>query len=154
VWEAFKGLLVIAVGLGLLHLVHRDAQEAAEHAVRHMHLNPASHYPRIFIETAGRMNDRKLVLMALGAFAYSTLRFVEAVGLWLMKHWAEWLAIVSTGLYLPVEMVELLRKATLTRGIVLAVNLVIVLGMLYVRFRVSDEELAAAAAALHPHRRH
>jgi uncharacterized membrane protein (DUF2068 family) len=143
VFEAFKGLLVIAVGFGLLHLVHRDAQEAAEALVRHMHINPARHYPRVFIEAAGRVGDLRLVLLALGAFAYSTLRLVEAYGLWFVRHWAEWIAILSSGLYLPVEVVELLRKSTVTRALILLGNVLIVVAMLYVRFRVPDEEIEA-----------
>ena len=47
VFEAAKGVVVLIAGLGLLSLVHRDAQHAAETIVRHLHLNPARHYPRV-----------------------------------------------------------------------------------------------------------
>ena len=50
--EATKGLLVLLVGFGLLSLAHRDVEQFAAEPVRHAHLNPASHYPHIFIETA------------------------------------------------------------------------------------------------------
>jgi uncharacterized membrane protein (DUF2068 family) len=140
-FELAKGLLVVAVGLGLLALVHRDAQAAAESLVRELHLNPARHYPRVFIDAAGRLTDRRLLLLALGAFAYSALRLAEAVGLWFMRHWAEWISIVSTGIYLPAEAFELVHRPSFIRGAVFATNLLILLGMVYVRFAVPDEEL-------------
>ncbi|MCZ7627424.1 MAG: DUF2127 domain-containing protein [Candidatus Methylomirabilis sp.] len=46
--EAAKGLLVLVAGIGVLSFVHHDAQWVAERLVGHLHLNPASRYPRIF----------------------------------------------------------------------------------------------------------
>src|SRR6266508_2901192 len=77
-FEALKGLLVILAGLGLLAFVRHDAQAFAERLVLHLHLNPARHYPRIFIEAAGRLTDARIWLFATGALAYSALRFAEA----------------------------------------------------------------------------
>jgi predicted membrane protein DUF2127 len=43
-FEAFKGLLALAAGAGVLSLLHRDVASIAEHLARHLHLNPAKHY--------------------------------------------------------------------------------------------------------------
>lgn len=146
-FEAGKGLLVVIAGLGLLALVHRDAQQAAESLVRHMHLNPARHYPRIFIHAASRINDHRLHLLAAGAFAYAAVRLIEAYGLWGMRRWAEWLAILSTGLYMPVEAYELVRRVTFTRAAILLGNALILALLLYVRFGVREDELPVTATA-------
>jgi uncharacterized membrane protein (DUF2068 family) len=132
-FEAAKGALVVAAGLGLLSLLHHDLQALAEHLVRQSHLNPAHHYPRIFIQAASRMNDSRLVLLAALAFLYSAVRFVEAYGLWHTKVWAEWFAIVSGSLYLPLEVYEMARRPTWTRGAVLLTNLSIVAYLVVVR---------------------
>jgi uncharacterized membrane protein (DUF2068 family) len=133
-FEALKGTLVVVAGFGLLALVHRDLEDLAERLVRHSHLNPASHYPRVFIEAAARTSDSRLRTLAALAFAYSTVRFVEAYGLWKMRAWAEWFAIVSGCIYLPVEAYELIEKPTLVRAGVLIMNALIVAYLLYVRF--------------------
>lgn len=132
-FEALKGTLVVVAGFGLLSLVHRDLEDLAERLVRHSHLNPASHYPRVFIEAAANTTDARLRTLAAMAFAYSTVRFVEAYGLWKMRAWAEWFAIISGCIYLPVELYELIERATLIRAGVLAVNALIVAYLLYVR---------------------
>ena len=49
-FEGAKGVLVLAAGFGLLSLIHHDVQGMAEEVVRHFHLNPASRYPRIFLQ--------------------------------------------------------------------------------------------------------
>lgn len=132
-FEAAKGALVVAAGFGLLSLLHRDLQAVAERLVQHSHLNPAHHYPQIFIEAASRMNDSRLVLLAVLAFLYSTLRFVEAYGLWRMRTWAEWLAIVAGSAYVPIEVYEMWRHATWMRGFVLLTNVLIVAYLVRVR---------------------
>ena len=97
--EATKGLLVLAVGAGLLSLIHRDVEAVAEHVVRALHMNPASHTPRVFLDLAEKLTSTRLQLLALGAAAYATLHLVEAYGLWLARRWAEWLTVVAD--YLP-----------------------------------------------------
>ena len=133
VFEAAKGALVVAAGLGLLSLVHHDLQATAERLVQHSHLNPARHYPRIFIEAASRMNDTRLVSLAALAFLYAAVRLIEAYGLWHMRVWAEWFAIVAGSVFLPVEVYEIYRRATWMRGIVLLTNLFIVAYLVNVR---------------------
>src|SRR3954453_18949807 len=133
-FEAVKGALVLVAGFGLLALVHRDLEDLAERLVRHSHLNPASHYPRVFIEAAASTSDSRLRTLAALAFVYSTVRFVEAYGLWKMRAWAEWFAITSGCVYLPVEAYELIEKPTLIRAGILTLNALVVAYLLYVRF--------------------
>lgn len=132
-FEALKGALVLIAGFGLLSLVHRDLQATAEQLVRHLHLNPARHYPQVFIEAAARINDAGLRLMAALAILYAVVRFIEAYGLWTMKGWAEWFAIISGSVYLPVELYEIFQHATWTRAVVFLVNAFIVVYLVSVR---------------------
>jgi uncharacterized membrane protein (DUF2068 family) len=124
--EAAKGLLVLAVGAGIFSLVHRDLQATAEHIVRAFHLNPASRTPRIFLDLADQLTSSRLQLLALGATAYASLHLIQSAGLWRGKRWAEWLTVVSGGIYIPVEVYELLKNVTGLKLGLLAVNLVIV----------------------------
>ena len=133
VFGALKGVLVLSAGLGLLSLVHHDLQAAAERLVRHSHLNPAHHYPRIFIEAASHTNDSRLRSLAALAILYAAMRLIEAYGLWHMRVWAEWFAIIAGSVYLPVEVYEMFRRVTGMRGIVLLTNLSIVAYLVYVR---------------------
>ena len=124
--EAAKAFLVLAVGAGLLSLIHRDVQATAEHVVKALHMNPASHTPRIFLELADQLTSTRLQLLALGALAYASLHLVEAYGLWRGRRWAEWLTVVAGGFYIPVEVYELWKGVTWLKSGLLVINLAIV----------------------------
>jgi len=124
--EAFKGAAVLAAGTGLLALVHRDLHALAARLVEHAHLNPASRYPRIFLDAAAHVGDARLAWLAAGALAYAVARLVEAYGLYRERAWAEWLAALSAGVYVPVELVGLVRQPTWLGLAVLVVNLLVV----------------------------
>ena len=123
IFEAAKGSLVLLAGFGLLGLVHRDVGHYAEELVRHFHLNPASRFPRIFLEAAAKSNDTTLVLLACAAFAYATFRLAEAFGLWHQRRWAEWLGAVSGSVYIPIELYELMHGVSWPKVTLLVVNL-------------------------------
>lgn len=125
-FEAFKGLLALAAASGLFLLLHKDPRNFATTLVEHAHLNPAAHYPSIFIVAAEHLQNTRLTLIALGVVAYSTLRFVEAYGLFLEAAWAEVLAAVSGGIYVPFEIAEILRNGGWLAVAALALNVAVV----------------------------
>jgi len=139
-FEAGKGLLVLVVGLELLSFIHQGVQNVGEEIVERFHLNFARHHPRILLYATTHLNDSNVRLLALAALAYSTVRFIEAYGLWRLRGWAEWFAIVSGGIYLPFELYELIHHPTLVKAGVLFVNLGIVTYLIYVRW--NERELS------------
>ena len=124
--EATKGLVVLLAGFGVLLLIHRDVQAMADRIVAHLHLNPASRYPRIFLRAATETTPGRLRLLAFGAFVYSTLRFVEAAGLWHERRWAEWFAVATGLIYVPFETVAFARRPDIEPLIALVLNVAIV----------------------------
>jgi len=138
-FEGAKGLLVLVAGCGLLSLIHKDIHEAAMRLVKHFHLNPASHYPQIFLDLTERINDTNLWSMALAAAMYFVVRMIEAAGLWLRKSWAEWFAVLTGGMYIPIEIFEVVRSVTWPRVTVLVINLGVVSYLLYVLIKNGDQ---------------
>ena len=129
VFEASKGFLVLFAGLALFSFIHQNVQFAAEQLVRHLHLNPAKHIPRIFIEAASNLTDRRITFLALFALLYAFMRFIESFGLWFAKRWAEWFALVSGCVYFPIELYELIKGVTWLKIVFVLINLVIVIYM-------------------------
>jgi uncharacterized membrane protein (DUF2068 family) len=114
------------MGFGFLAFIHRDLHNAAEEVVRHFHLNPAHHYPRIFLDATARVNDTRLWLLALSAFLYAVVRFIEAFGLWRRKLWAAWFGVLSGGIYIPMELFEAAHGLSWVKLTVLSVNMAII----------------------------
>ena len=56
------------------------------------------------------------------AVVYAVIEWSEAVGLWLERRWAEYLTVVATAGFLPLEVHELLQRVTVLRILALVVN--------------------------------
>jgi uncharacterized membrane protein (DUF2068 family) len=147
IYELVKGLLVLIVGLGCLSLVGKDVQVAAEDILKHLHLDPAWHYSRVFIEVSATLTDTRLRLIALAAGGYAIVRIVETYGLWCGKRWAEWFAVISAGLYVPFELVHLWHHPTALSLAVIIGNIVIVI---YLARLLMDQYRARKTFRDHP----
>ena len=124
-WVGAKGMLVLLAGLGVLHFRHHDVHAFVARVIHHFDLDPARHYPRILLDAAANLTDVRLWWLAAGALGYAILHLAEAWGLWLARRWAEWLAVVSSGLFLPLEMYELCARPSWLRATLLVVNLAV-----------------------------
>jgi uncharacterized membrane protein (DUF2068 family) len=143
--EFLKGLVVLLAGFGVLSLVHRDAWDVAESFLEWLHISPETHYAQVFLNLADQVTDTKVWAVAIGALAYSTLRFAESYGLWRERPWAEWLAMISGAIYLPFEIFELVRRPDWIRLAILLVNLAVVLYMVFLRTQARERATAPAA---------
>ena len=56
---------------------------------------------------------------------------IEAVGLWMVKRWGEYFAVVATSLFLPLEIYELTEKITWLRAGLLLVNIAAVVWLIW-----------------------
>jgi len=130
-FEFLKGIFVLLIGLSAILLVHKDAWVVAESLLALLHISTDRHWAQLFLDFADNLTDARLWAAAKLAFAYSLFRFAEAYGLWKARTWAEWIALLSGTILLPLEIRELMRGVTLLRSGVFVVNLIIVGYMLY-----------------------
>lgn len=124
--EAAKGAVVLLAASGLLSLLHKDVYGLAVLLIEHAHLNPASRYPRIFLDAAANTGDSRLLWLAAGAALYAAVRLVEAYGLYFQRAWAEVLAAVSGAIYVPFELAGLAQAPSWHGAALLLLNLAIV----------------------------
>ena len=108
----------------------------------HPQVNPERHYTRLFIESVAKATNHHVGEIAALGFAYALLRLAEGYGLWQGKHWAEWFAVISAGLYLPLEFQHFAHHATLLNASVIFFNLVIVLYLVKLLIRQRAERHA------------
>jgi uncharacterized membrane protein (DUF2068 family) len=133
-FEAFKGAAVILLGIVLL-MYHSHAEDMAESLLDHLHINEDRRFGQMLMHAASQVSDARLWTIAGAALTYATVRFVEAWGLWHRRIWAEWFALLSGAMYLPLEILKVAQRATAERVVILVINLIIVLYMLFIRIR-------------------
>jgi uncharacterized membrane protein (DUF2068 family) len=71
-------------------------------------------------------SQHTLTLVTLGLVAYGALQLLEGVGLWMLKRWGEYVAVLATSAFLPLEVYELTDKVSWLKVVALLVNLVAV----------------------------
>ena len=110
-------------------------------------LDPGSRYVNDAIQKVTDLSPDKIKELGLGSFLYAALFLTEGIGLWLLKHWAEWFTVISTSSLVPLEIYEIHRRPTAIRIIVLVINLAVV-GYLLYRIRQESHDARARRPAL------
>ena len=89
--------------------------------------------PVKLIQKALTAQHSTLELVAIGVLAYGALELLEGVGLWLMKRWGEYVAVVGTAVFIPLEIYELVERVTWLRVVAFAFNVFAVVYILWTK---------------------
>lgn len=84
-----------------------------------------------WISKAFTLSPTTLTWLAVAVFAYAAIQLTEAVGLWLVKRWGEYFAVIATSIFLPIEIYELTEKVTFLRVGALLINLTAVVWLIW-----------------------
>jgi uncharacterized membrane protein (DUF2068 family) len=82
------------------------------------------------LEKALAAKPATLNLLVLMLAAYAVLEVVEGVGLWLLKRWGEYFAVIATSVFLPLEIHDLAKGITMTRLVTFTINVAAVIYLL------------------------
>jgi uncharacterized membrane protein (DUF2068 family) len=97
------------------------------------------------------LKSSTLNLVGFGVIGYAVLEGVEAVGLWWQKRWAEYLTLIATALFIPLEVYEIVHKGSPLKIIALIVNVAVVLYLLFAKRLFG---IRGGVAAEHAQREH
>jgi uncharacterized membrane protein (DUF2068 family) len=125
-WKLIHAVFFIAVGFGLLRLRHHDVVEVLNtYIIVPYHLDPENRWVDWVLDKAGMLSPH-LGFLGWTAFFYAALFAAEGIGLYMRKHWAEYLVVIVTGSLLPLELYELFHKLAWWKLAVVMGNLLIV----------------------------
>ena len=135
-----RGLLLAALAYGVVYFkdaktsISRTLDEAIPAA---RPLANVFHYDLDASPTVERLrhvlgsSQHTLTLVATGLAAYAALQLLEGVGLWMLKRWGEYVAVVGTSVFIPLEVYELTHKATVLKVLALVINLAAVVYLVW-----------------------
>ena len=125
-FKLFKGILLVIVAVGALRLVHKDVAAVVQHWVDLLRVDPDNRFiHRIIVRSFG-IQARQLREISAGTFFYAGILLTEGIGLLMKKHWAEYFTVISTAVFIPLEVYEIVHRFTWVRVGVLIVNAAIV----------------------------
>jgi uncharacterized membrane protein (DUF2068 family) len=134
-----RGVIIILLGVGVLRLestqvslqrLFDDDLKSLKPFFDQIHFNVSDSATIHSIEKLLHAKHSTLNLIAVALFFYGALQILEGIGLWSLKRWGEYVAVVGTTLFIPLEVYELVEKITWLRITALVVNVAAVLYLL------------------------
>jgi uncharacterized membrane protein (DUF2068 family) len=134
-----RGVIIILLGVGVLRLettqvslqrLFDEDLKSLKPFFDQIHFNVSDSATIHSIEKLLHAKHSTLNLIAAALFFYGALQLLEGIGLWSLKRWGEYVAVVGTTLFIPLEVYELTEKITWLRITAFVVNIAAVLYLL------------------------
>lgn len=136
VFKLLKTVILVATGIGILKLMHKDVGTTLQHWIAMLHFDPGGRFVSRAIEKATSLPHQKIRDLGIVSFIYAGLFATEGVGLWMLKRWAEWFTIIITSSLVPFEAYEIAQRPTAVRILLLLINIAVVF---YLVWRIVKE---------------
>lgn len=120
------GLLFAAISFGMLSLLNKDMVIFTDRMVVFLNLDIEKDYVQELVDWLTNIKGGTIIGISAGMFVLSTLNLVEAYGLHKRRRWAEWLTVIATSLFIPLELYEVVQEQTPVRVGALIINVAIV----------------------------
>ena len=132
-----KAVMLVAAGVLALCLADHNPPELLRHWANAVGVDPNNTHLDSLAQKLAGTTDGKLKGFGIGSFLYALLFSVEGIGLLLQKRWAEYLTIVITTSFIPLEITELVKHGGWGKIVIILLN---VAAVVYLIARVRREK--------------
>jgi uncharacterized membrane protein (DUF2068 family) len=136
IFKIIKAIALIILSIAALRLIHADIVNDIDHWSMRFHIAPGDrHVQELVVKLLAVTSKRWEVVSAVLMF-YAAMFMTEGIGLLLLKHWAEWMTVITTSALIPFEIYEICVHPTWLKALAMVINVVVAL---YMVFRVRRE---------------
>jgi uncharacterized membrane protein (DUF2068 family) len=141
-----KGVALAGLSLGVFDLIHKDLAAVALHFVQVARISPENRYVALMLEKLGLVEPSTLKRLGELSALYAAILLVEGLGLWLGAAWAEYIVVISSGIFVPEECIATLHHFTWLRLSILILNGVILAYVVHLVWTRYKDRRASRAA--------
>lgn len=121
------GIVFAAISFGAISLIDdKEMEMFTRHLLALFNVDIQKAYLQELVEWLTNVKDETIIGISAGMFILGTLNFAEAYGLHKRRRWAEWLTVIATSLFIPLELYEVVQEQTPFRIGALFINVAIV----------------------------
>jgi uncharacterized membrane protein (DUF2068 family) len=145
-----KGTALACLSLGVFDLIHKDLTVIAQRFVQIARISPENKYVEIALEKLGLVEPSTLIRLGMLSALYASIQLIEGLGLWFGAAWAEYMVVISTGIFVPEECIGIAHHPTWLRFGILLINAVILVYVVYVvwnRYKLRKSTAVTPAGA-------
>jgi uncharacterized membrane protein (DUF2068 family) len=130
-FKLLKASALIAVGIGALHLLHKNVAEVADAWVNAFRVDTHNRLINWLLTKLSNVDDRRLKELSIGTFFYAAVFLTEGTGLALRRRWAEYFTSFTTASFLPLEFYEIFKHATVAKVAALLINIAVLVYLIW-----------------------
>ncbi len=130
-----KAAFLVVAGICVLR---GDAPHSIRHVAAMLRIDPHNHIVQGAITELTNVSPARLRQLGAGSFVYAALFLTEGLGLWFRKNWAEWMTLVITASFVPLEVWEAVIRPGAGRFAILTLNVVAVIYLAIRRVKHRD----------------
>ena len=136
VFKLIKAALLITLGIAGLAAVPTELAHGVRQMAHWLGISPGRHALAHFLGKLSAFDDHTARKLAVASLCYAAIFLVEGIGLLSRRRWAEWLTVVVTASFIPIEIYEGVEHFGAGKVVALVLN-VAILGYLLWR-RISE----------------
>jgi len=138
-FKLLKGALLVAAAVSVFKLIHLDLADVILEWSRRLHIAPGNRLVEHLLERVLTVTQRQLFVVGIVLLIYAAMFTIEGIGLLLLKHWAEWMTVITTSGLIPFEIYEMAERPSWLKALAMAVNVAIAV-YLFVHVRHEAEQ--------------
>lgn len=127
--------VILIATVAALNLLHKNVPVHVARWLDMARIDPDNRYMAGLLRKLRVVHTEELKKLSALGFFYVAMFSVEGIGLLLEKRWAEWLTLVATGLFIPIELHALWREPSAMKLGLLILNIVVVVFLAILLFR-------------------
>jgi len=131
-FKAIRGLIALSVGVACLLVWQSGSQEAFNNFSFLNQWRTQDSFFYFLSSWLGNITSQQILAIALIALCSGILRWIEGIGIWFNKSWAEALAVVSGSIYIPFAVYTLMQGYSAIVMLILLVNCLVVAYLVFV----------------------
>ncbi|CAN5729028.1 hypothetical protein BH11MYX1_BH11MYX1_34530 [soil metagenome] len=130
-----KALVLVAAGVSVLASLHDGVRSWLRQFASGSGRETLTHW----VASLTSYGPHHIEAISFGLFAYAAMFTVEGVGLLTGRVWAEWLTMIITASFIPIEIYEVLQGSSGIKALVLVANILIVIYLIARRIHASHK---------------
>jgi len=136
----FRGIILALLGVAVLKLKSTQVSlqdlfekdlKALNPFFRQIHFQVSDSSTISSIEKFLHAKSSTLTGIGIALILYGALQLAEGIGLWSLQRWGEYLAVVGTTAFIPLEIYEIVDKVSWLKVVVLIINVAAVVYLLW-----------------------
>jgi uncharacterized membrane protein (DUF2068 family) len=146
VFKIIKATLFLIAALSVFHIVHKDTQVELRQVLHAFRISGDREFAKQLLLKANIVTTSRKQFIGCVLAVYAALFATEGTGLILRKRWAEWFTAIMTSTGVPIEVYEMLHKASALKLAALVINILIVLFLVFHLLRSTRRTARVAVA--------